>query len=66
MHAKTSKEIIHATRYLQAKPAVSADLDVLLCFPTLPLPSCSKSQVCHTPLRVLQKTLSFQEDERDV
>ena len=55
MHAKTSEEIIHATPYLQEKPIVVVDLDVLLCFPTFPLPYCSKSQVCHTPPRVIQE-----------
>ena len=30
MHAKTSEENIHATRYLQEKPVVVVDPDVLL------------------------------------
>ena len=64
VHAKTSKEIIHATRSLKEKPNVVIDPAVLLPFPTLPFPSCSKFQVCDTPPRVLQETLSFQEYER--
>lgn len=65
MHAKTSEEIIHATRYLQAKPDVAVDPNVLLRFPAPPLPSCSKSQVCHTPPRVLLENSSVQEYERE-
>ena len=53
MHAKTNKEIIYATRYLQVKPIVVVDPDVLLCFPALLFPYFSKSQVCDTPPRVL-------------
>jgi len=55
MHAKNSKEIIHETWYLQGKPIVVVDPDVPLCFPALPFPSCSKSQVCDTPPRVHQE-----------
>ena len=55
MHAKTSEEKIHATQYLQEKPIVVVDLDVLLCFPSLPFPSCSKHpSMPHSP-RVLQE-----------
>ena len=43
MHAKTSEENIHATQYLQGKPIVVSDVDVLLRFPSLPLPPCSKT-----------------------
>jgi len=50
MHAKTSKEIIHATWYLQEKPVVAA---------TLPSPSCSKSKVCHIPPKVLQENSKY-------
>ena len=42
MHAKTSEEIIHATQYLQEKPILDVDPNVLLQFPSLPFPSCSK------------------------
>jgi len=55
MHAKTSEENIHATQYLQAKLVVAADPNVLLRFPALPLPSCSKHpSIPHSPI-VLQK-----------
>ena len=55
MHAKTSEENIHATRYLQAKTIVVVDLDVLLHFPALPLPSYFKTpSMSHSP-RVLQE-----------
>ena len=50
MHAKTSKEIIHATRYVQEKSVVAVDLDFLLRFPTFPLLSFSKSKLCHNAL----------------
>ena len=36
MYAKTSEEIIHTTRYLQSKPVVAVDPDVLLHFPNFP------------------------------
>jgi len=65
MHSKTSKEIMHATPYLQEKPIVVFDPDVLLCFPNFPFPSYSKSQVCQTPPKMFQETLSVQEYERD-
>jgi len=55
MHVENNKKIIHATRYLQEKPTVAIDPVVLLRFPIFPLPSCSRSQVCHTPPRVLQE-----------
>ena len=55
MHAKTSEENIHATWYLQEKPVVAVDPDVLLHFPALPLPSFSKSPSMPHPLRVLQE-----------
>ena len=55
MHAKTSEENIHATQYLQAKPDVVVDPNVLLCFPALPLPYFSKNlSMPHSP-RVLQE-----------
>ena len=66
MHAKTSKEIIHATRYMQEKPVVAVDFDFLLRFHVIPFPSFSKSKVCHTPPRVLQETLSVQEYEKEI
>ena len=65
MHAKTSKEIIHATWYLQAKGIVTFDPDDLLCFPIFPLPSCSKFQVCHTALRLLQEKLQVSKSMRE-
>ena len=43
MHAKTSKEIVHATWYLKEKLIVVADPDVLLCLPALPFPYYSKT-----------------------
>lgn len=42
-HAKTSEENTHTNRYLQEKPIVAADPDILLHFPALPFPSCSKT-----------------------
>ena len=59
MHAKTSKEIIHAIRYLQEKPAITIVLTVLLWFPTFPSPSCSKNpSMPHSP-RVLQENSNY-------
>jgi len=55
MNAKTSKDIIQATQYLQEKIGVAIDPDVFWHFPALPLPSRSKSKVCHTPPRILQE-----------
>jgi len=55
MHAKTIEENIYKTWYLQEKPTVVADLDVLLRFPSLPLPSCSKIPNMEHPPRVLQE-----------
>ena len=55
MHDKSSEEIICVTGYLQEKPVVVADLDVLLCFPTLPFPSCSKTPSMSHSLGVLQE-----------
>ena len=55
MHAKISEENIHATRYLLEKAIVDVDPDVLLHFPTLPLPYCSKIPSMQHPLRVLQE-----------
>jgi len=43
MHAKTSEENIDATWYLQEKPTVATDVNVLLQFPTLPLPKKTPS-----------------------
>ena len=65
MQAKTSEENIHVTRYLQAKPLVVADPDVLLCFPTFPIPYFSKSQVNPTPPRMVQENLNVQEYMRE-
>jgi len=48
MHAKTSEENIHATRYLQEKLIVFVDPSVLLRFHALPLPSWSKTSSIHT------------------
>ena len=55
MHAKTNEENTHATQYLQAKPVVVVNPDVLLRFPTLPLPSFSKTPSMPHPPRVLQE-----------
>ena len=49
------EEKMHATQYLQVKPVVANDPDVLLHFPSFPLTSCSKFQVCDTPPTVLQE-----------
>lgn len=65
MHAKTSNENIHATRYLQRNSIVVVDIDVLLClhgFISLlsPYPMYSTLlQECS------EKNLSFQEYERE-
>jgi len=61
MHAKTSKEIIHATRYLQVKPTIIVDPDIILCFPSFSKNSkyTSLLQECS------KKTLSVQEYERE-
>ena len=65
LHAKTSEENIHATRYLQEKPDVVANPNVLLHFLSLPLPSCSKNpSMQHSP-RMLKETLSVQEYGRE-
>ena len=59
MHAKTSEENIHATQYLQVKPIVVVDLDILLRFLALPFPSCSKTpSMPHSP-RVLQENSKY-------
>ena len=65
MHAKTNKEIIHATRYLSSKPVVAVDLVVPLHFPTFPLPSCSKSKVCPKSSKSAPRTLCVQYHERE-
>lgn len=66
MHAKTSKEIINVTRYLQPKLVVFVYPAVLFHFLDFPLPSRSKSQVCLTSPRVDQeKSLGVQEYERE-
>lgn len=65
MNAKTSEENIHATQYLQGKPIVNVDPNVLVQFSTLPFPSCSKNPSMPHPLRVLQETLSVEEGERE-
>jgi len=59
MHAKTSEENIHATRYLQEKPVVAIDNDDLLRFPTLPLPSFSKNPSMPHPPRALQENSKY-------
>jgi len=59
MHAKTSEENIHATWYLQEKPVVAVDPDVLLYLPALPFPSCSKNLSVSHPLRVLQENSKY-------
>ena len=68
MHAKNNNEIIHGTWYLQEKPTIVANTDVLLHFPSFPLPSISNSQVIHTPPRKLQVTKSMREiiEEREL
>ena len=61
MHAKTSEEKIHATRYMQKTTIVVVDPDVLLHVISLPLPYFPKTpSMPHSP-RVLQETLSVQE-----
>jgi len=57
MHAKTSEENNYATWYLQGKPIVVVDHNVLLHFPALPFPSCSKNPSIPHPPRVLQEKL---------
>jgi len=66
MHAKISEENIHATRYLQEKPDVVVDPDVLLHFITLPFPYFPKtSSRPHSP-RIPQETLNVQEYEKEL
>ena len=65
MHAKTSEENIHATRYLQSIPTVAVNLDAHLRFPPLPFPSCSKSPSIHTLKECPGTNLSIQEYERE-
>lgn len=55
MHAKNSEKNIHATQYLQGKPTVADDFDVLLRFLSLPFPSFSKTPIMPHPLRALQE-----------
>ena len=59
MHEKNSEDIIHATQYLQEKPIVVVDPDLPVRLHALLFPSCSKSQVCHTPPRVLQENSKY-------
>ena len=59
MHAKTNEEVIHVTWYLQENVTVVVDHDVLLHFPTLPLPSCSKNPGMPHPPRVLQENSKY-------
>ena len=59
MHDEASEEIIHATLYPQENIIVAADPDVLLHFPALPLPSCSKNPSMPHPLRVLQENPKY-------
>ena len=47
MHAKTREENIHAIPYLPSNPVVVFDRGVRLRFPTLVLPSFSKSPSIH-------------------
>lgn len=69
MHPKTSKEIIDATRYLQRNPVVVVDTVVPLCFPSLLLPSFSKSNENQSALSMVQHcyniSLSVQEYKRE-
>jgi len=55
MHVKNIKENMYATRYLQEKLILPTDLDVPLCFPSLPFPSYSKSKVSQNDPTVLQE-----------
>ena len=59
MHATTSEENIHATRYLQAKPVVAVDPDDLLHFPALHFPSFSKNPSMPHPPRELQENSKY-------
>ena len=43
MYSKTNEENIHATLYLEEKPIVVSNPDVLLHFRSLPFPPCSKT-----------------------
>ena len=59
MHAKTSKEIIYATQYLQEKYVVAVDPDVLLHFIALPFLSWSKyPNMPHSP-RFIQENSKY-------
>ena len=66
IHAKISEENIHATWYLQEKPIVAADLDVLLRFSAIHFPSCSKTpSMPHSSKSAQKKNLSVQEYKSD-
>lgn len=65
MNTKTIVENIHATWYLQEKPALAADLHVLLRFPALPFSSCSITpSMTHSP-RVLQEKSNVSKSMRE-
>ena len=55
MHAKTNKETIHETNYVQEKPVVFVDHNILFHFRALPSSSCSKSQEYQTRSRFIKK-----------